>query len=195
MIFDSLIGNQDRHSENWALIRSLNTDYITQNKKKLRKLIIDLYNRYLREKKLPLRKFLKNQWDDFLIFDYKFSKIYDSGSSLGREISEEKVESFLDEKKLVKYIQSGNSEIRVNFKKVNHFFLLQELFKGNELYLKKRIEEVTSKFHSDTFQRTIMDIDSKLPQNLSVNSLSLHRKQFIFRNIEKRIELLIGIVS
>src|SRR4029078_3439529 len=63
--------------------------------------------------------------------EMKFSPIYDSGSSMGRELLDDKVDLILNnEAELNRYIERGTSEIHWNNKKVNHFELINHLLQS-----------------------------------------------------------------
>ena len=95
IVFDAVIGNSDRHQENWAFIT-------------------------------------ENYWPSEIYreFDHIFLRIrspklmapiYDNGSSLGRELNEEKVALLLNNvMQLERYIDKGTSEIHWEDAKISH---------------------------------------------------------------------------
>lgn len=86
IVFDSIIGNEDRHQENWGIIvstRLAERDHV----------------------------FVRNR--SAVETEYVFAPIYDSGSSMGRELSDSKVAQMLkDNVQLEAYVNRGRSEIR-----------------------------------------------------------------------------------
>lgn len=85
IIFDSIIGNEDRHQENWGIIVSSQT--------------VDKSSLF-RKKPASVKT------------SYLFAPIYDSGSSMGRELSNSKIKQMLtDSVQLEAYINRGRSEI------------------------------------------------------------------------------------
>jgi len=193
MLFDCLIGNQDRHSENWAIIRSLDSKYLVQNQKKEIKLLANIYKKYFLNARisLPFRNYYLKQCNQLDLFNYKFAPIYDSGSSLGREISEDLIQSFInDDSVIIKYINKGKSEIRWKNERVNHFELIKKIKPNYRDFVKKRINETLNKYSAEAINEMIFGIDSELPQKLKGNNLSLQRKELIFKFIELRMTCL-----
>lgn len=83
LVFDTIIGNQDRHQDNWGFIKPT-----ADNKNVKRKAIFSW------KKKV-------SSWNSA-----QFSPIYDSGSCLGRELTEKKISEILNkESQLDKYIK------------------------------------------------------------------------------------------
>ncbi|MFA5159212.1 MAG: HipA domain-containing protein [Candidatus Omnitrophota bacterium] len=94
LVFDAIIGNTDRHQDNWGLI-------------------------------VPSDK-TKNE--------IKLTPAFDNSDSLGRELVDEKLGSFLEEGelKLRRYIERGSPHLRwsddgINLEWINHFELLKRL--------------------------------------------------------------------
>lgn len=157
IVFDALIGNGDRHQENWAVITH-------------QRLISDVY--YTPE--------------------IKFAPIYDSGSSLGRELLDETVELFLtSDKDLEKYIAKGTSEIHWENKKVSHFELIRNLLdSSHKEKVKDIIERVIRKYDGAKIEAIIEEIDQKTPENLARYKIPSHRKRLILKIITLRFETL-----
>ena len=106
IVFDSIIGNSDRHQENWA--------FITEN--------------------YVFGEIFK-QFDDIFLSvrnPKSLAPIYDNGSSLGRELSEERVAQLLDdEAQFNRYIDRGKAEIHWKDGKISHFDLIRHLLKSS----------------------------------------------------------------
>lgn len=139
IIFDSIIGNGDRHQENWSLIVSAN---------------------------------------------HRYSQIYDNGSCLGREISEEKIPLFLLENsdKMKSYIRRGPSEIywEGKFKKLNHYDLILKLMEsGYKAEVEQEIKRVRGKFDEDKIRNIVIHIDNCLPNELEIHKIPKERKELI----------------
>ena len=120
LVFDSIIGNQDRHSENWAIIRSLDVENFKSNKSRFLKWA---YTKYKESgvllKKVPLKNYIMSSLQESALINLQFSRIYDSGSSLGREIPEQNLDIYLSsDEELKKYIKKGRSEIKWEAAKV-----------------------------------------------------------------------------
>ena len=125
------------------------------------------------------------------LLNIKFSPIYDSGSSLGREIPEEKIIEYIDnEEKIIKYIKSGKSEVKWDTLKINHFELLKKIKKNYPEQVKKTINKVIEKYNSDVISNLIYNIDASISSQYQESSLSLQRKKLIIKFIELRIKSL-----
>ena len=201
IIFDSLIGNSDRHQENWALIsrQQLIIDLLMELEKED---IIKPAKKYLR-----LFKWVKSSIDQKkdrgekipkLLYrsEIKFSPIYDSGSSLGRELLDEKVLLFLNsESDLKRYIERGTSEVHWNSKKVSHFELISSLLKSSYKETAKNvIEGLLVKFDDMKFAEMLHEIDREVPDPLKKYKIPDNRKQLIIKMITLRLEKLRGLI-
>jgi len=192
MVFDALIGNRDRHSENWALIRSLD---MTNKKGNTSRMTRFLYTQYkksgLNLKNIPFKKYFISLMNDSQLIDYTFSPIYDSGSSLGRELESGKIDELLkNEQEIIRYIRKGKSEILWDMKKINHFDLLAEINKKYNQHLIKSVNYVTQCWDPETFKKIIFEIDTNIPERYAENKLSLQRKELIYNLIKTRLSLL-----
>lgn len=199
LIFDAIIGNQDRHSENWAVIRSLDVSNEKYNRKKLVFKLYDTYKRLgLSFNKIPFRTFFLNYMNKAELINIRFSPIYDSGSSLGREIPEEKIIEFLiDENKISKYIQNGRSEIKwgKGIKKINHFEILEKVSIKYRVQVKNKIIDVLDKYNENAIVEIIQNIDKIVPFGFEETKLSLQRKELITKFISCRVDRLKKLVS
>lgn len=192
MVFDALIGNRDRHSENWALIRSLDFTNKRGNASRTTKFLYTQYkNSGLSLKKIPFKKYFISLMNESQLVDYNFSPIYDSGSSLGRELEKEKIEEFLQNKEeILKYIRKGKSEILWDSKKINHFDLLNEINKKYNQHLVKCVNLVKQSWKDVAVKKIILEIDANIPDRYAENKLSLQRKELIYNLIKLRFSLL-----
>lgn len=190
MVFDSLVGNQDRHSENWAIIRSLDVENLKYNKSRLFRWLIGQYMSSGKQfSKLPLKNYFVQMMDESALVNLKFAPIYDSGSSLGREISEDKLDDYLrNDELVVKYIKNGKSEIRWVDNKLNHFDLLLSIKGKHNNHLISTINGVLSKYNAVTIKGIVDNIDKNLPEDFNKSKLSLQRKELIFKLISFRIQ-------
>jgi len=198
IIFDCLIGNGDRHQENWAIISK-----ISRSTKKLVKIENEgINNRISRIKKWILYSFV---WDHDknklrrlfsamkIIIDREktFAPIYDSGSSLGRELSPERVNQLInDEGALKTYISKGKSEIHYNNIKLSHFDLIVELSQRYRNEIISLIDNISTRFNKDTFIKILDEIDNKIPENLSDYKIPKERKTLIVKLVTSRYQML-----
>lgn len=193
LIFDALIENQGRHSENWALIRSLDTSNLEMNKSRLLKYMANLYSKYLIPRKESFAKrYYQKVFGELALFDIRFAPIYDSGSSLGREKSEEDIEEFLKSPEEIKrYIERGISEIKLNGKKnTRHFDLIFIIgIKYKEIIASCR-SRVLTKYSFDEISNIINNVDNGLSAEYAQNKLTLQRKKLIINLVKHRVEYL-----
>lgn len=185
IIFDSIIGNQDRHQENWGLLVPIIRIPISQVAKgKI------LYNFMI----YLLRKYFKIPDFKVMIRDYKnatFSPIYDSGSCLGREIEDKKLNDILrDNQRFEAYINKGCSEIRWDGPKINHFKLIDELKTPYKDLVKEEITKTISNAKQQNLKEIVFDIDKELRTDLGEHKLPEERKDFIFKLITLRLQKL-----
>lgn len=194
LVFDAIIGNQDRHSENWAVIRSLDTTHEKYNKKKIAIRLYEIYKRTgLRLKNIPFKSFFLKYMNKAEIVNIKFSPIYDSGSSLGREIAEDRIPEFLsNSNRMNQYILNGKSEVKWDKarKKINHFELLTFIRGKYKTVVKSRIEDVISNYDGKKVSDIILNIDNDIPKEFEETKLSLQRKELIIKFIDLRVNLL-----
>ncbi len=165
IIFDSIIGNKDRHQENWALIERpvliAVRDSVTNNLVLKRKRI------------------------------YRFSPLYDNGSSLGRELLERKVALLLNSKDRVpfeSYIDRQQYHIRWFDKEIRLHDLIKNIKLEHEQIVQTVIDSAVNNFNPDRFSRWIDNYDQKLRNFKEEFCLSDNRKNLIKKLVERRIE-------
>lgn len=194
LVFDAIIGNQDRHSENWAIIRSLDVESIDINKKKLIQRILNMYRKYdLRLDSMPFKRFFMKYMNKAELVNTRFAPIYDSGSSLGRDIDETRIDEYLStDSKIRKYIDKGKSEIRWTEKedKINHFEIIEKVKQKHHQKVIDTINNVLKIYKKEDIKNIINNIDNKASENIKETKLSLQRKELIIKFIDLRIERL-----
>lgn len=204
IVFDSIVGNSDRHQENWGIITNFKKakddidetlkqkgiGFVTQLKGRMERLL----NKTLVDKYENNRKIGKS---DLIIQSgiapNEFAPIYDSGCCLGRENLDEKIHKMLNDKQMVDaYIRKGVSEIHWNGedKKKNHFELIDHVKTKHQAKVLSIIQSVKEKFNADNLKFIIDNVDLKLPENLKQFKLEEHRKELMFKLITLRLELL-----
>lgn len=207
IVFDSLIGNGDRHQENWAVINeySLMSSTYKDIQEKAKSGEIKKWSWFKRKVSL-IDKILNKDKSDLSqmgemvkLFFHKpknIAPIYDSGSSLGRELLDEKIIEYLqNETELERYINKGLAEIHWEGKKVNHFELIRNLMlhSYNDT-IKTILLRVTEKFNGPEIERMVMEIDKDVPENLSHYKIPLPRKKLIIKMITLRFEKLRALI-
>ncbi len=179
LLFDALIGNTDRHTENWGFI------WKEKKVKNEEKVLTRLKNLFIYPDKQRI----------MLSMGYEFAPIYDSGSCLGREIVDEKIDGFLkDEQQLTTYIERANSEIRWEGNQLKLFGIIKKLYESER---KETIEYAKSIFQK---KEEIKQLIERTDVNLILNSnqhraLTEKRKELIIRLLFKRIEILQKIIT
>jgi hypothetical protein len=200
IILDSIIGNGDRHQENWGIITDYNEviktleDIAKKEKKSMLEkslfAIMGITSKAKRDDAMKLVKELQ------LKMPGKFSQIYDSGSCLGRELDDDKVKQMLTDNIMIEtYIRKGVSEIHWEGEKLNHFVLIEKLNQKYSDSVKKIIERIKNKYQELTIKSCIYNIDSKLPQEYAENKLPNERKEFMLKLITLRVRHLIKLIQ
>jgi len=207
LVFDSIIGNSDRHQENWGFISNFKEtlDEIDQKLKDDKGVLKKLGLRMIRfiakatqeigsdedERIDRLNKsILKTQSS---IIKTSFSPIYDSGCCLGRELTDDKIQKMLNNEIMIeKYILRGRAEVRwmEGSNKPKHFDLLKELKPEFKSLYPELDDIINKKFSKEGLEELIMNIDINLPQKLSKFKLSDNRKKLMLKLIPLRLEKL-----
>ena len=199
IIFDSIIGNGDRHQENWGIITDYNEviksiEVITKKDKKnfLERQIYWLLKRLSGNNISEAVKELQL----ILSFTGQFSPIYDSGSSLGREMGNDKIVQLNKDTMMMEaYIRRGDSEIHWEGEKVNHFELIKRIKNEYPDIVRKIITQVKDKFNAFAIRDMVENVDIKLPEHLTINKLPSNRKEFVIKLITLRVEKLMSIIQ
>lgn len=201
IILDAIIGNTDRHTENWAFIISLN---ITLKEHKI-KPEIDLW--------ATIKHYFKNALKNLFLatppqmkltgkiemetkMKYSFAPIYDSGSCLGREIDDDKIESFLKDKARIDvYLNKCKHEIRWNTEKLNCFELVRRIADVEADLVKDVCKRVYHLSNEQVLDKAIEEIDTHVNAEIVETYLTLQRKRLIKQLILCRIERLKKIIQ
>lgn len=160
IIFDALIGNGDRHQDNWAFIcgfsplsksikeieYSIENNNLDVKPKWLQSVIKKIYIAKDGKKIKPELKIIKLQQSK----NARFAPIYDSGSSLGRELTTEKVNEMLkDDSAIERYVTKGTAEIHWEKKKISHFDLIRNLKNNYNKQVSSTIERIGKQFNEN----------------------------------------------
>jgi len=197
IVLDATIGNGDRHQENWAVVthQRLITDAVEliENRgeiriNKLLKLLLTFLKRAEKKMKEQNQKIPKLSY----IIDKQFAPIYDNGSSLGRELLDEKVNLYItSNEELTKYILRGPSEIHWENQKVSHFQLIRNLLNSKyEGKIKEIINRIVDKYSRTEIERIIQEVDKDVPETHTQYRIPESRKRLIFKIITLRFEML-----
>ncbi len=180
LIFDSIIGNSDRHQGNWGFIHKRDVPS-NENSKSL---------------KSVLKNLIKKSRED--VSKDRISPIYDSGCCLGREFSDEVIIKMLNEpESFDRFIRKSQAELRCDDnprKKVTHFELLRFIMNSNEThktYIENRINNICDIFEEKKLKNIIENIETEIPERVKSRcKMSDERKQFIIKVITTRINKL-----
>lgn len=199
IIFDSIIGNSDRHQENWGFITPYKETEINTQQANI------LFNK-LKNKFKTIKEALKKiDADSNSVFKVKILKmegvyapIYDSGCCLGREKTEDAVKQMLNDKIMLdSFINRGKSEIRWGEKgdKLNHFELVRNIREEFPDIVNEAINNIISLYDENKIRDIVFNIDKELPRELQEDyGLSSNRKELIFKLINERFLRLKNIV-
>ena len=189
VLFDCIIGNTDRHSENWALIRNkVGETYYSELKKKNLFARIKEYWRFHKEFGIKLIKVPK-----LLAFiRHRFAPFYDNGSSLGRELSEERIKLLLsDENAFYKFFSNGKSDIIFEETKKSFLETIDYLLIHFPDECKHFITKHLSRYNKEHLISSINNMDANYPsQGFDYGRISNNRKQFIVKLIDSRISFI-----
>ena len=206
IVFDALIGNSDRHQENWALITRMG--YIGKNIQEIERSW--LQGIFSKPKKIGERLFKKMIEKDGklrpeltqakMLFNKpsEFAPIYDSGCCFGRELSDDRIhELTLNNEMLRRYVLKGESEIHYEGEKLSHFELLKKLMQSNEHEgrIKKRIQLTTTRFKVEQVSEIVYNVDRSITDTGVYEGLPRLRKEFIVKLLTLRVEELRKLVD
>ncbi len=205
MLFDAVIGNTDRHQENWAFIgrSSMITRSIDEIEKDAKRTPVHLWNWFLRttvggmfnKEKNTLTKEAE-QIRLHLTNIVGPAPIYDSGSSMARELNDERVEALLaNENQLVKYVNEGKAEVHWNNKKLSHFNLVLELMNSSYIEEVRKAGSFLTKIDAETVKDIVNEVDASLPEAWNRYKIPNARKELIYKLVTLRAEKLRGLLS
>ncbi|MBE7693284.1 hypothetical protein [Tenacibaculum finnmarkense] len=206
LIFDAIIGNSDRHQENWGFISKyketiIEIDEEIKTKKsffskiepKMRKFIakIALINRGIEEEN-NIKTKRSTLLNESLVVRTEFSPIYDSGCCLGRELLDVKIEKMVTNSQMMEaFINKGRSEVRFNEgKKPRHFDLLKALNNDYEKIFVDTLKIINHNYSLEKLSIIINNIDKELPIQLFNFKLPDNRKDLMIKLINLRINKL-----
>ncbi len=205
ILLDALIGNGDRHQENMTLINTQEA-YLNFMQK-----IIDsppipeeIWDNKISE---FIENAFKSEGMEFVSQDglnkvgvlkeLRFSPIYDSGSSLGRELIEERINHFLqNEKDFETYINRGKSEIHwQSGHKLSHFDLLRHImvtsYKNDVI---KNLQLLELQWDDEKIATIVMNVDKELPETHAMYGIPFNRKQFVLKLLTSRFKKLMTLL-
>ena len=206
IIFDSLIGNSDRHQENWAIInthsaiservslvaKAIETNEIEKLPNWTKKVIKFAYT--VKGKLRP--EIAKSRL--MLPKSTRFAPIYDCGCSFGRELDDERITLMLNsEQEIHKYIDKGLAEIHWNNNKIGHFELVTKLIQNESLkeFVMVCLKRMIELFDHNSVEKIVLNIDKALIEIGKNNFLPKERKELIVKLLTLRLDKLREIYS
>lgn len=164
IVFDSIIGNEDRHQENWSII--------VTNK------LVDRSTLFRRKRALTETS-------------YTFAPIY---SSMGRELTGAKVSQMLTNKvQLEAYVKRGQSEIHWEGEKgkQKHLDLISKVScSGYKATIQEIISNIRMRYEESAIADIINKVDECLPEEHSSLKIPQARKDFLIKLVSLRISKL-----
>lgn len=201
IVFDAIIGNSDRHQENWGFItlfKETIDDIDKEIKKKETSGVVKLLLKLLKwaiashkDLNSSHKLVLMNQSN---LAKNQFSPIYDSGCCLGRELQDDAINKMLTDKNMFEaYVNRGRSEIywQGDLHKQKHIDLVKLLMTAHSEIIHKVIARVKSHYSIETIVEIIHHIDHNLPQELLKFKLPDHRKELMVKIISLRTQQLL----
>ena len=200
IFFDTIIGNTDRHQENWAFLTNKSKNRKTIDKE----FVIALKDRISPYYNLDIEKYME-LFDSNII---KFAPIYDNGSSLGRELNDTRIKDLLlKDVEIEKYIHNGKPELHFEEKKINHFKLVEQIL-SSLLSLSNFSEDIGVPLKQQFFKASIFlikwdylkiqsildNLEKNVPKKWECHFLPQFRKEFILKLLHLRFKKLITII-
>lgn len=206
IVFDALIGNSDRHQENWAIINvhTMISEGITQIQKDIESGEIDSMPNWI-NKLIKVAYTVKGKIRPelqtarlMLPKQTRFAPIYDSGCSFGRELDDERVKQMLNsEQEIQKYIAKGHAEIHWESKKITHFELVNKLLESEGLkdFVLDSLKRITEQFDPKKMEQIVLNVDKEIIALGNSNILPKERKELVLKLLTLRLNKLREIYS
>ena len=172
LIFDAIVGNRDRHQQNWAIIREI----------KVMKERIS-FSQFLKRKEAP----------KFFDIVANFSPLFDNGNCLAYNIVEDDISNLLEsEDKLDKYLFGAKavSHVRWFGGLLPHIELLIQIEKNYPAVVKNVIKSVAEKYNAGRIADIVNTIDNDIIFANPIYNLSEMRKKLVIKLLQIRIEKL-----
>lgn len=191
IVFDTIIGNMDRHTENWAFIINV-TLKLKKHKAKPK---LDLWGTVIDAFKNPYNPSKKSKITTNLGFDteakYSFSPIYDNGSCLAREKTEEEIRHLLkDTVRLNAYLNRGKHEIRWENDKLNFFDFCKKIQKKHNTVVREILNKISQNLTKDNVSTLVHGIDNNVLGKIENTYLTMERKELIIMLVLVRLQRL-----
>lgn len=183
ILFDCIIGNTDRHSENWGLIKNIESAFVFENLSLWNK--FKLYYTIRKEFGFSFRKI-----KELCAFStYKFAPFYDNGSSLGRELNNDRISNMLEnDTAFESYLYGGKCDIKLRQEKTTFNETIEILFCDYPKECNHFVSKHLILYNKNKFSALINNIDYNFPNSkFEYARLSQQRKDFFVKLIDSRI--------
>ena len=188
LVLDALIGNRDRHQENWAVISSPGRIVVHTGPEDGEKGNSSL--RFVTSTgEIKVFRFEKEQ---------RLAPIYDSGTSLGHNLTEEGIQAHLESAvKMSRYAfgPKAKSHIRWEGQKLPHFSLLSRIVVQEPEVMREAIASVTLNFSPKRVERLLKMVDKDYDHDNPTFAITPARKEFILRLLILRAQKLEELLS
>jgi hypothetical protein len=206
IVFDALIGNSDRHQENWAIINvhTIISEGITQIQNDIESGEINSMPNWI-NKLIKVAYTVKGKIRPeiqtarlMLPKQTRFAPIYDSGCSFGRELNDKRVTQMLNnEQEIQKYIAKGLAEIHWENNKITHFELVNKLLESEGLkdFILDTLKRITEQFDPKKIELIVLNVDKEIIALGNSNILPKERKELVLKLLTLRFTKLRDIYS
>lgn len=195
LVFDSIIGNRDRHQQNWGFIRSVK---VSMKNDKLDAKVFNFKKRgfwnfilSLFKDSTPLTEIINNISIEEV---YQLTPYFDNGNCLAYNITNDSLELFLNDKqKLNNYLfgKKATSHIKWENNSVSHYELLGKIITIYPNGVKEIIEECIDGYSEEDVNSIIMNLDIDFDSDRhKSNVITLQRKELMCELVRMRIEKL-----
>jgi hypothetical protein len=205
LLFDTIIGNTDRHQENWAFIGNTTNlvealrgieDKVKLNGFKNLKWYFKLLYRWISDKQ---NNTLSKGGEIYKLINTEVTKtapIYDSGSSMARELTDNKIDLLLNnDEELEKYISNGKTELHWHNKKISHYQLVEEMLNTSYMEQVLKASKFLSNWHQTLVESIIYKLDIDVPNEWKSYCLPNNRKNLIIKLVTLRLNRLNNLIS
>lgn len=201
IVFDALIGNSDRHQENWAIINvhTIISDGTPQIQLNVESSDFDSTPNWI-NKLIKVAHTLKSKISTeiqtarlLLPKQTRFAPIYDSGCSFGRELDNTRVTELLNnDQEILKYINNGLAEIHWESNKISHFELLNKLLERDGLkdFILYSLNKMIDQFDPQKVEQIVLNVDKEIIDISNNNFLPKERKELVLKLLTLRLNKL-----
>ena len=205
LLFDAIIGNTDRHQENWAFIgkntlfsdvfKSIETDVKKKGFKNMGWLFQKSFNKVFDKDKNEFNIKGKSIILDTLNIA-KPAPIFDSGSSMARELNENRINLLLSNPiELEKYIANGKTELHWKNNKVSHYSLIEELLNSSHVEQIMNAAKFLEKWDTDFINTILLNTGKQVPKEWESFCIPDNRKELIVKLLTLRFQRLHSLIN